>query len=90
MINNNISYHPYINLNTLFNQCGQSARLIYDLFNINGYKCRIVQLYCHVACEIFINNKWIFLDCNSNKNINIKHHSLEDILKNPSLVDKDY
>ena len=55
-------FDPLILLETHEYQCGQSARIAVDLFEAAGYAGRVVQLFNHVAAEIFYDGGWHMFD----------------------------
>lgn len=75
-------------------RCGQAVKVLIDGLNLYYDKTRIVQLWHHVAGEVYIKGKWCYLDCNFLRNGEIiynKHNeiaSAEEIYKDNSLLEQ--
>lgn len=91
--NGNIIQDPVILLNLHEGRCGHVAAAAKALFEIAGYKARIVQLKKHIVCEFF-DKGWHLADADLFKNGIIPKDekgnilSVKEILDNPYVIDK--
>lgn len=74
-------------------RCGQAVKVLIDGLNLYYSKTRIVQLWHHVASEIYLNGKWCYIDCNYLRNGEIiylrdkqKIASAEEIFQDNTLI----
>ena len=75
-------------------RCGHVALVASDLYRLAGYETRIRQLNAHICCEVLFENRWRVVDADIFKagiypiNDNGFWATLEDLSKNPILLDK--
>ena len=75
-------------------RCGQVSNFSNVMFKLAGYDTRVTQLFSHVCCEVFVDNKWLLVDADSfkegiyPKNLNDQWATLEEVKNNYYLLDK--
>lgn len=75
-------------------RCGHVALVASDLYKLAGYEAKIRQLNSHICCEVFFENRWRVVDADIFKagifpiNYDGSWATLEDLSKNPTLLDK--
>ena len=55
-------FDPLICLELAEQRCGQTARLVADLFQAADYPGRLVQLGAHISCEVYYDDDWHYID----------------------------
>ncbi|MAW33549.1 MAG: hypothetical protein CMK56_03975 [Proteobacteria bacterium] len=85
---------PYLILFLGLGKCGNIALLSSYLYKAFGFKSKLTQLKNHVICEVFNKGKWRIVDADFFKfgifpqNKKNEWASLEEVKKNPLIVDK--
>lgn len=74
-------------------RCGNVARFLVDLFEVNGYSSRLLGGACHTAAEVEIGGRWVIADASlyppgiAPRSISGRLLTLEEAVDDPELFD---